>query len=422
MQIKAPRGTCDILPSDAAKWNAVETIMREKAALFGFHEVRTPIFEHTELFQRGVGETTDIVSKEMYTFDDRGGRSITLRPEGTASCVRSFVEHSLFSGALPVKWFYMGPMFRYDRPQAGRFRQFHQFGVEAFGSNSPYLDAEVITLMVEIVQALGIETYELHLNSVGCPTCRQHYREKLIEFLKPMEKQLCKDCQERLYKNPLRVLDCKVPTCQEAIQGFPVMADYLCDACRIHYTAVQEALAINQIRYIQDHQLVRGLDYYTNTAFEILLPDLGAQSAVGGGGRYNGLIQEIGGPNMPGIGFALGIERLLLAREASGTAMETEKSLDVFVALQRADYRSIALEIVNELRKKQFSADKDYQDRSMKAQMKYAGKIGARVVLIIGDEEVVSGQFTLRNMGTGEQVRVGKNEMVQTLNEMLHAR
>ena len=419
MQIKAPRGTSDILPGESGEWNAVERIMRQKAEQFGFREIRTPVFEHTELFQRGVGETTDIVSKEMYTFEDRGGRSITLRPENTASCVRALVEHSIFTEALPVKWFYIGSMFRYDRPQAGRLREFHQFGVEAFGSNSPYLDAEVITLMVEIIQALGIQDYELHLNSIGCPTCRQHYREKLIEFFKPHEENLCKDCRERLYKNPLRILDCKVPTCQEQIKGFPIMADYLCDDCREHYAAVKKALDINQVKYIQDDQLVRGLDYYTNTAFEIHLPAIGAQSAVGGGGRYNGLIQEIGGPDMPGIGFAMGLERLLLARDASGVERETEKPLDVFVALQNPDYMPVALELLHLVRTSGFSAVKDYQDRSMKAQMKYAGKIGARTVIVIGEDEVKTGAYTVRNMATGEQSRVAKEELVQQLNRDL---
>ncbi len=419
MQIKAPRGTCDILPGETAQWNAVETIMRQKAEQFGFREIRTPVFEHTELFQRGVGETTDIVSKEMYTFEDRGGRSVTLRPENTASCVRALVEHSIFTEALPVKWFYIGSMFRYDRPQAGRLREFHQFGVEAFGSNSPYLDAEVITLMVEIIQALGIRDYELHLNSIGCPACRQRYREKLIEFFKPHEGSLCKDCQERLYKNPLRILDCKVPTCQEKIQGFPIMADYLCDDCRTHYAAVKKALDINQVQYIQDDQLVRGLDYYTNTAFEIHLPAIGAQSAVGGGGRYNGLVQEIGGPDMPGIGFAMGVERLLLARDASGIERETEKPMDVFVALQNPDYMPTALELLHLVRSNGFSAVKDYQDRSMKAQMKYAGKIGARTVIVIGEDEMKTGAYTVRNMSTGEQFRIAVEELVQHLHRSL---
>lgn len=416
MQLKALKGTHDILPDSIAEWRAVEKIMREKAALFGFREIRTPIFEHTELFQRGVGETTDIVSKEMYTFE-RSRESITLRPENTASCVRSFVEHSIYSEALPVKWYYIGPMFRCERPQAGRLRQFHQFGVEAFGSNSPYLDAEVITLMVEIVKALGIQEYELHLNSLGCPTCRKAYREKLIEFLEPMKNELCTDCQNRLYKNPLRVLDCKVD--QAALQGFPVISDYLCDDCRAHYEAVKEALTINGVHYLHDDHLVRGLDYYTNTAFEILLPSIGAQSAVGGGGRYNGLVKEIGGPDMPGIGFAMGLERLLAARRDSGVAEAMDAPLDVFVALQKPDYMAFALGLLHDLRNAGFSADKDYQDRSMKAQMKYAGKSGARMVLIVGEEEAATGNLTVKNMETSEQSTVKREELLSFLQEKL---
>ncbi|MDD3024440.1 MAG: histidine--tRNA ligase, partial [Syntrophomonadaceae bacterium] len=287
MQVKAPRGTADILPGNTAKWQKIERIIKEHLESFAYQEVRTPVFEHTELFQHGVGQGTDIVSKEMYTFNDRSKRSLTLRPEGTASCARAIIEHSIYGGVLPVKWYYTGPMFRYDRPQAGRYRQFHQVGVEAFGSNSPYLDAETIILMVEILSALGLTAYELHLNSVGCPVCRQSYRQSLIEHISPVKDSLCPDCQLRFQQNPLRVLDCKVAACHEAIVGYPVIHDSLCVECREHYAIVRTALTDSNVDYIHDDQLVRGLDYYTNTAFEIHIPGIGAQSAVGGGGRYN---------------------------------------------------------------------------------------------------------------------------------------
>jgi histidyl-tRNA synthetase len=290
VQIKAPRGTYDILPADSFKWQFIEKIMRDIAERFGYQEIRTPLFEHTELFERGVGESTDIVTKEMYTFYDRSNRSLTLRPEGTASCVRSFIEHGLYNGLLPVKWYYTGPMFRYDRPQTGRYRQFHQFGVEALGSNNPYLDAEIIIMLVEMLAGLGILDYELHLNSVGCPECRKNYREQLIGFIAPKKEQLCSDCQVRYIQNPLRVLDCKNKNCKASIEGYPTLYDHLCEYCGQHYLTVQKVLQENGISFIHDDSLVRGLDYYTNTAFEVHIPEIGAQSAIGGGGRFDGLI------------------------------------------------------------------------------------------------------------------------------------
>ena len=419
MQVKAPRGTYDIMPDDIYKWHQMEQIIRRTAATFGYTEIRTPIFEHTELFERGVGDTTDIVSKEMYTFQDRSHRSLTLRPENTASCVRAFIEHSIAGGVLPVKWYYMGPMFRYDRPQAGRYRQFHQFGVEAFGSNNPAMDAEVITLVLEILANLGLHEYELHLNSVGCPQCREVYRQKLIEHIRPAKDKLCVDCQNRFEKNPLRVLDCKVASCQEAIAGFPNMCDYLCADCSEHYSRVRSILTEAGISYIHDNQLVRGLDYYTNTAFEIMIPIIGAQSSVAGGGRYNGLVKECGGPDMPGVGFAMGMERLLLAMNSQESAMTDPKQLDVFLALLDEKYETRAMNMLSGLRRAGIRADRDYNQRSIKAQMKYADKMGARLVLLLGEDEFQRGVVTIRDMQTRQQSEVANDALIAAIKAIL---
>ena len=419
MQVKAPRGTYDIMPDDIYKWHQMEQIIRRTAATFGYAEIRTPIFEHTELFERGVGDTTDIVSKEMYTFQDRSNRSLTLRPENTASCVRAFIEHSVAGGVLPVKWYYMGPMFRYDRPQAGRYRQFHQFGVEAFGSNNPAMDAEVITLVLEILANLGLHEYELHLNSVGCPQCREVYRQKLIEHIRPVKDKLCNDCQSRFEKNPLRVLDCKVASCQEAIVGFPNMYDYLCPECSEHYNRVRSILTEAGISYIHDNQLVRGLDYYTNTAFEIMIPLIGAQSSVAGGGRYNGLVKECGGPDMPGVGFAMGMERLLLAMNNLENNMNDPKQIDVFLALLDEKYETQAMNLLSGLRRAGIRADRDYNQRSTKAQMKYADKMGARLVILLGEDEIQRGVVTIRDMQTRQQSEVANETLIAAIKAIL---
>lgn len=418
MQVKAPRGTYDTIPPDSSKWQYIEKIIHDTARLFGYSEIRTPIFEHTELFERGVGETTDIVTKEMYTFFDKSNRSLTLRPEGTASCVRALIEHSIYGGVMPVKWYYGGPMFRYDRPQTGRFRQFHQFGVEAFGSNSPFLDAEVIILLVKILTNLGLDDYELHLNSVGCPQCRETYRQKLIAHMSPVREKLCADCQARYEKNPLRVLDCKVKSCHEAISGFPYIFNSLCDECRQHYSQVKSALEFKGIKYIQDHNLVRGLDYYTNTAFEIHIPQIGSQSAVGGGGRYNGLVKECGGPDLPGIGFALGMERLLLALDNLPVRMPEEK-LEVFLVVLDEKYNHEALNVLDRLRNAEIRADRDYNGRSMKAQMKYADKLGTKVVILMGEDEVNRGTFTIRNMNSKDQQEVETAQLIPVIQDIL---
>jgi len=419
MQIKAPRGTYDILPPDTGKWQHVEAILKETAENFGYREIRTPIFEHTELFERGVGTSTDIVTKEMYTFRDKSSRSLTLRPENTASCARALIEHSIYSGILPAKWYYIGPMFRYDRPQTGRYRQFHQFGVEAFGSNNPYLDAEVIILLVEVLKRLGLNDYELHINSVACPRCREVYRKKLVEHIAPVKDKLCSDCQTRYEQNPLRVLDCKEDACHRAIAGYPTLFEHLCHDCARHYTTVKEALKASHIVFQHDDNLVRGLDYYTNTAFEIHIPGIGAQSAVGGGGRYNGLVAECGGPDLPGIGFAMGIERLLLAVDTLAGGEANESKTDVFISIMNDAYEPQALELLTRLRLAGIRAEKDYMGRSGRAQMKYADKLGARLAIIIGEEEIAKGFYTLRDMRGKEQAKIGGQDIINSVKHRL---
>ncbi len=419
METKAPRGTYDILPPDSAAWHYLEGVLRSTAELYGYQEIRTPMFEHTELFERGVGTSTDVVSKEMYTFFDRSKRSLTLRPENTASCARAFIEHRVYSGMLPVKWYYIGPMFRYDRPQTGRFRQFNQFGVEVFGSRSPYLDAEVIILLVDILSNLGLMEYELHLNSVGCPKCREVYREKLIEHITPVKDSLCEDCNQRYLINPLRVLDCKQASCHQVIEGYPTLAANLCDSCQQHYSQVQSILESNGVDFTHDDNLVRGLDYYTNTAFEIHIPGIGAQSAVGGGGRYDGLVEECGGPATPGVGFAMGLERLLLALNLLNLQQTGKNGLDVFVITAGDQFEELSFQVVQELRTAGIKAAKDHNGRALKAQMKYADRLGAALAIIIGEDEVKSGQLTLRNMGTGEQQSLAAMDAIERIKEML---
>ncbi|MCL6639507.1 MAG: histidine--tRNA ligase, partial [Firmicutes bacterium] len=383
-----PRGTNDILPGEVEKWQHLENLFRELCREYGYSEVRTPVFEHTELFLRGVGDTTDIVEKEMYTFLDRGGRSITLRPEGTAPAVRAYLEGRLHAGPQPVKLYYTGPMFRYDRPQAGRYRQFHQLGVEVFGAHDPAVDAEVMAMAMDFYGRLGLKELELHVNSVGCPRCRPHLREKLQSFFRPHRAELCKNCAERFEKNPLRILDCKEERCRVMGRGAPTTLDCLCGDCASHFESVKKNLELLQVPYVIDNRLVRGLDYYTHTAFEIMAPDIGAQSSIGGGGRYNGLIEICGGPPTPGIGYALGMERILLTMERQGLTPAGGDRLDVFVVTAGAAAAGEAFRLLFMLRGAGIAADKDYLGRSLKAQMKYAGKTGARFALIIGEEEL----------------------------------
>lgn len=410
-----PRGTNDILPGEVEKWHFLELQIRGICREYGYSEVRTPIFEHTELFLRGVGDTTDIVEKEMYTFTDRGKRSITLRPENTASVVRAYLEEKLYAGPQPVKLFYCGPMFRYDRPQAGRFRQFHQFGVEVFGSHDPALDAEVMAMAMDFYGRLGLQNLKLLINSVGCPNCRPGLRRKLQDYFRPQMEGLCKVCRERFEKNPLRILDCKEGRCAEIGVNAPVILDCLCNDCRAHFEEVKRSLNLLGLSYLVDRRLVRGLDYYTHTAFEITAADIGAQSSIGGGGRYNGLVEICGGPPVPGIGFALGMERIILTMERQGIDLPGVSRPEVFVVTAGEAAAAEAFRLLFKLRSGGISADKDYLGRSLKAQMKFAGKTGARYAIIVGEEELKQGKVMVRDMNAGEQAAIALNDVVQYL-------
>ncbi len=401
-----PRGTSDIIPGEVEKWRWVENQFFRICKDYGYNEIRTPVFEHTELFQRGVGDTTDIVEKEMYTFADRGGRSITLRPEGTAPAVRAYLENKLYAVPQPVKLFYSEPMFRYDRPQAGRFRQFHQVGVEVFGAKDPAVDSEVIAMAMDFYSRLGLTNLELHINSVGCPECRPLQRRELKKYFQPQLDALCRNCRDRFEKNPLRILDCKEQHCAEAGVNAPSTLDCLCRDCADHFARVKRNLDLLNITYVIDRRLVRGLDYYTHTAFEIMARGIGAQSSIGGGGRYNGLVEVCGGPPTPGVGYALGMERIILTMERQGITIDMPAKSDVFVVTAGEEAADTAYKLLFSLRSAGIPADKDFLGRSLKAQMKYAGKSGARFVVIIGAEELARGAALVRDMNTGEQKTV----------------
>ena len=385
---------------------------------FWLQEIRTPVFEHTELFIRGIGETTDVVEKEMYTFTDRGERSLTLRPENTASVVRAYLENKLYGEAeQPTKLFYMGPMFRYDRPQAGRYRQFHQFGVEVLGAAAPTVDAEAIALAMQLFQGLGLVELTLFINSVGCPVCRPAYREQLQNYLRPQLDSLCPDCKSRFDRNPMRILDCKNEACRQASQGAPQMLDCLCEECHDHFTGLKSLLDAADIPYQINTNLVRGLDYYTKTAFEIQYAPLGAQSAVCGGGRYDGLVGQCGGPNTPGIGFAVGLERLLLALEKQGLLPSATRCSDVFIAPLGKEQTPMAFALLLQLRKEGLTADMDFLGRSLKAQLKQANRQKARFALLLGEEECATQQVQLKNLETGEQRLVSAQEAINAIKE-----
>ena len=415
MLTNAPRGTKDILPDSIGQWTYVEGKVREICQRFGYKEIRTPLFEHTELFQRGIGDTTDVVEKEMYTFMDRGGRSITLRPENTAAAVRAYLQNKLYADNALTKLFYIGSMFRYDRPQAGRYREFHQFGVEALGEINPAVDAEIIILAVRFLESLGLKNLELSLNSVGCPKCRPVYREKLQEFFRDKKDGLCEDCQSRYDRNPMRILDCKNEQCQKLSVGAPEITDCLCEECQEHFSKVQAYLKTAGISFKLDPRLVRGLDYYTKTAFEVKYAPLGAQSAVAGGGRYDGLIEEIGGSPTPAVGFAVGLERVLLALEQQKLLPEMSDAVDVFVVALGEAAQTAAFQLLMELRAAGLSAAMDFAGRSMKAQMKQANKANARFVAILGEDEVREGAVTLRDMQASEQEKVTREEIINKL-------
>ncbi len=418
MLTKAPKGTKDVLPAQSSKWHYVESVIRDICARFGYREIRTPVFEHTELFLRGVGDTTDIVQKEMYTFDDKGGRSLTLKPEGTAGVVRSFVENSLFSGAQPTKMYYLStPVFRYERPQAGRLREHHQFGVEVFGSQGPSIDAEVITVALSLFHTLGINGLALNINSIGCKQCRPAYNAALREYLKQREDSLCRNCRERMVTNPLRTLDCKEETCRDIVREAPVMLDCLCDECAAHFEGLKKRLEAAGIGYSVNPFIVRGLDYYSKTVFEIISTDIGAQGTVCGGGRYDGLVEELGGPSMPGIGFGLGIERLLLVLESLGIAPPEPGLCDAYVCTLGDAAEVEGFCVTKRLREAGIKAESDHMGRSLKAQLKYAAKLGARFTVIIGDDELSKGIAVVRDMQLSEEKTVPLAE----LNQMIKA-
>ncbi|MDR1773943.1 MAG: histidine--tRNA ligase [Clostridioides sp.] len=418
---KAPRGTKDILPKEVYKWHFVEDKFKEVCSIFRYEEIRTPVFEHTELFERGVGDTTDIVQKEMYSFKDKGDRSLTLKPEGTAGVIRAFIENKMYSDVQPTKFFYMTPCFRYERPQAGRQREFHQFGIEALGSDTPSLDAEVISLAIQFFSELGIEDLIVSLNSVGCPNCRKEYDKVLRAYLESKKEVLCETCNERMVKNPMRVIDCKVPTCKENIKDIPYMLDYLCDDCREHFELLQKYLEEMNINYKIDKTIVRGLDYYRKTAFEIIADDLGAQSTVCAGGRYDGLVEQIGGPKgISGIGFGLGVERLLLLLENKNNEIITPDGADIFIVTIGDEAKLKSFGILSELRKNHITADKDHVDRSVKAQFKYSDKVNAKYTVVIGEDELKNDYVSLKNMNTSEQKNIKLSNLVEELKNLLN--
>ncbi|AIQ31867.1 MULTISPECIES: histidine--tRNA ligase [unclassified Paenibacillus] len=412
-RFEKPTGTQDVLPGAVEKWQYVEGKARDLCRRFNYREIRTPLFEHTGLFERGVGETTDIVEGEMYTFKDKGDRDLALRPEGTAGVVRAYVQNKLYGEPDVSKLYYIGPMFRYERPQAGRYRQFHQFGIEAFGAVDPAIDAEVISLGYQFYLDLGLKDVRVELNSVGNAPSRAAYREKLLDFLRPMRESLCSDCQRRMERNPLRVLDCKVD--QDKFGGAPSILDSLDEECTEHFAKVKGHLDVMGVEYSINPRLVRGLDYYTHTAFEYKAAGIGSIDTVGGGGRYNGLVEEIGGPDQPGIGFGIGLERILLILENQGVELEAVKPLDVyFVALGEAADLEITKQLFH-LRSLGFSAERDYLGRKMKAQMKSADRMSARYTAILGEDELNSGVIALKSMETGEQRTVKLEELAQAL-------
>ncbi|NLN65264.1 MAG: histidine--tRNA ligase [Clostridiaceae bacterium] len=415
MLTKAPKGTRDILPDEIYKWYFVEEKFRQICHQFGYHEIRIPVFEHTELFQRGVGETTDIVQKEMYTFDDKGGRSITLRPEGTAGVVRSYIENGMASWPQPVKLFYDIAVYRYENVQKGRYREFHQFGVELFGAADPSADVEVISMLHLFFNRLGIKSLALNLNSIGCPTCRAAYNERLKAYLRPKLERLCSTCKDRYERNPMRIIDCKEESCRSELVDAPALLDYICEDCSRHFEKVKEKLSAMGIVYSIDKGIVRGLDYYTRTVFEFVSDTIGSQGTVCGGGRYDGLIEACGGKPTPGIGFGLGIERLLLQMDSQGIVIPQPDPPDVFIGVigDRAEQFSESLAL--KLRTAGITCHKDIMGRSVKAQMKYANKLNARFAVILGDSEVESGKVELKNMVTGE----GRDIHIDTLMDRL---
>ena len=417
---RAIKGTNDVLPKESHKIRFVEKIMLDTAKLFGFREIRVPVFEHTEVFSRNVGDTTDVVQKEMYTFNDKGGRSITLRPELTAGVVRSSIEHGLIYDALPEKVCYIGGCYRYEKPQAGRLREFHQFGVECIGASSPAADAEVISVANQVLRRIGIEKISLEINSIGCPICRKDYQAALKNYFETNIDKLCDTCKDRLNRNPMRILDCKCPSCAKLAQKAPKVTDYLCNDCKEHFEQVKKHLESAGLKYTVNPQIVRGLDYYTRTVFEFVSGDIGAQSTVCGGGRYDGLISQMGGNPTPALGFGMGIERLMLLLENSNASLPNDTTCDLYIAPlgENAGYK--ATEISNKLRFDGFEIQTDICGRGLKSQMKFADKIGAKFSLVLGDDELALNKATIKNMASGEKIEVNLDSLSDTLTKLIN--
>ncbi len=418
-KITAIRGFKDILPEDASRFWQVESVARQVFNSFGFREIRVPIIEKTELFKRSIGETTDIVEKEMYTFADRDNEFLTLRPEATASVIRAYIEHNMFTAEQITKLFTIGPMFRRERPQKGRFRQFNQMNVELFGEDKPQSDAEIMFMLMHFLMSVGLKDLQLEINSLGCSACRPKFSRAVIDFLKGSEKNLCPDCQRRINTNPLRVFDCKVETCALIIANAPRILDFLCSDCEIHFSQVQTLLNDLHISFSINPRMVRGLDYYTKTAFEVKTYSLGAQNAIAGGGRYNGLIRDLGGPEVPGIGFAVGFERLIACLPEKG---ENKFKTDIFVAALGAQAQKFAFSLTNELRRSGISAEMDYTDKSLKAQLKRADKLNSSFALILGDKEIEEKQTLLRNMRTKNQQTIPLEGLLKSIIKIIKER
>lgn len=419
MLTKAPRGTKDVLPIEVYKWHYVEGIMREVARRFGFLEVRTPTFEHTELFERGIGDTTDVVEKEMYTFKDRSDRSITLKPEGTAPAARVFIEHKLYADAQPTKMYYITPVFRYEKPQAGRYREHHQFGIEVFGAANPSVDAEVINVAMTIYKELGIQNTELRINNIGCPKCRKEYNEILKGYLAERLDKLCPTCNNRFERNPLRIIDCKNDKCQEQLVDVPLMLHHICDECHDHFEGLKRHLEAIGLNYIVDPRIVRGLDYYTKTAFEIITDEAGKKGTLCGGGRYDHLVEICGGPATPGVGFGMGLERTILALETQGVDIPEPEGLEVFIVTMGDEADLAGFRLLNEIRAEGIAADQDHMYRSIKGKFKYADKLGVKYTIVIGEDELKKGIVVLKHMESGEQEEITFENVIKILKERL---
>jgi histidyl-tRNA synthetase len=417
MQIQSPKGTRDILPSEVQTWQWVEQVARSVFGTYGYQEIRTPIFESTDLFVRGVGDTTDIVEKEMYTFNDRGNRSVSLRPEGTASVVRAMLQNRLMEGASVLKFYYIGQMFRYDRPQAGRYREFWQVGIEAFGADSPAIDAEIIAAGHQFFSTLGIKDLTLHLNNIGDPACRPKYVEDLATYAKAHLDELCGKCYARHERNPMRILDCKESGCRAVVANAPRLSDYLCDACHENFDMVKSYLNGLEIDYHEDPYVVRGLDYYSRTAFEFTAGGLGAQNAIGGGGRYDYLAEEIGGAWTPGIGFALGMDRIIIALDAQNVTVPTASPVDVYLTVLGDAAMPVAMKLAQQLRENGVKTDLEYKGRGLRAQMRTANKLNARYVVMIGEDEISNEAATVRDMGSGDQQSIAFSQLPETIRE-----